>query len=67
MRRGTGRWWQGRKPLAQYLQVRRERLKQRRAELPAEIAKASASVPRYVEELTQAEGSAREAVAQRLE
>jgi len=53
--------------LEQHLQVRRERLKQRRAELPAEVAKASASVARYVAELTQVEGRAREAVAQRLE
>jgi site-specific DNA recombinase len=53
--------------LEKHLQVRRERLKQRRAELPARVAAASASVARYVEELTQVEGRAREAVAQRLE
>ncbi len=53
--------------LEKHLLVRRERLKQRRVALPARVAAASASVERYVEELTQVEGRAREAVAQRLE
>ncbi len=52
--------------MARHLEERRETLENRRARLPAKVAAASATVARCVEELTQVEGRAREAVAQRL-